>query len=205
MIRGVGSLLTCIPLASIFISYIRTTARMRADETCFGFPRLLSLIFKQLKVPLGTERAIVTRAAEEVNGLVLRSLGIPTNFGASLVRDVGEASTSAQPPPHTEPHQEAQETEAQQTLPPPIPRPPPPQRSKWQEALNAICCMETQVMERIDQTERLMTERLDRHDHRLRAIEDHFHIRRSPTPIPEPRPNEGHADREEGGGNADHE
>ncbi|XP_027163363.1 60S ribosomal protein L23a-like [Coffea eugenioides] len=27
-----------------------------------------------------------------------------------------------------------------------------------------------------------MTERLDRHDRRLRAIENHFHIRRSPTP-----------------------
>ena len=55
MMHGVGRLLTSIPLASIIISYMCTTARMRADETCFGFPRLLSLIFKQLKVPLGTE------------------------------------------------------------------------------------------------------------------------------------------------------
>ena len=44
--------------------------------------------------------------------------------------------------------------------------------------------METRVMERIDQMERLMTEQLDRHDRRLRAIEDHFSIRRSPTPTP---------------------
>ena len=39
-------------------------------------------------------------------------------------------------------------------------------------------------MERIDQTERMMTERLDRQDRRLRAMEDHFHIHRSPTPTP---------------------
>ena len=50
--------------------------------------------------------------------------------------------------------------------------------------------METRVVERIDQTERMMTERLDRHDRRLRAIEDHFHIRRSPTPTPQQE--EGH-------------
>ena len=29
-----------------------------------------------------------------------------------------------------------------------------------------------------------MTERLERQDRRLRAMEDHFHIRRSPSPIP---------------------
>ncbi|XP_071921477.1 uncharacterized protein [Coffea arabica] len=184
MMNGVGRQLTGIPLASIIISYMRTTACMRAGETCFGFPRLRSLIFEKLEVPLGAKRAIVTRATEEVNASILKSLGVPTDFGASLVRDVGEASTSTQPSPHTEPKQEAQETEAQQALPPPTPRPPPPPRSKWQEVLNAICCMETKVMECIDQTERLMMERLDRHDHHLRVMEDHFNIRRSPTPTP---------------------
>ena len=39
-------------------------------------------------------------------------------------------------------------------------------------------------MERIDQTERLMIERLDRHDRYLRSMEDHFNIYRSPTPTP---------------------
>ena len=78
---------------------------MRADETCFGFPHLLFLMFKKFKVSLGAEQTIVTRSAEEVNALILKSLGIPTDFGASLVRDVGEASTSAQPPRHTEPQQ----------------------------------------------------------------------------------------------------
>ncbi|XP_071933319.1 uncharacterized protein [Coffea arabica] len=184
MMHGIGNHMTGIPLPSIIISYMRTTARMGAGHTCFGFPRLLSLIFEKLKVPIGTERAVVTRSAEEVNASILKALGIPTDFGAALVRDTGEASTSTQPPPHTEQQEQAQETEAQQTLPPPTPRPPPPPRSKLQEILNAICCMETRVMERIDQTERMMTERLDRQDRRLRAMEDHFHIHRSPTPTP---------------------
>ncbi|XP_027178132.1 uncharacterized protein LOC113777297 [Coffea eugenioides] len=190
MIHGLGRQLTGIPLPSIIISYMRTTARMRAGETCFGFPRLLSLVFEKLKVPRGTERAVVTRSVEEVNASILNALGISTDFGAALVRDTGEASTSTQPPPHTELQAATQETEAQQTLPPPVPRPPPQPRSKWQELLNAICCMETRVVERIDQTERVMTERLDRHDCRLRAIEDHFHIRRSSTPTP--HQDEGH-------------
>mgnify|MGYP004716244227 CR=1 FL=1 len=123
---------------------MRTTTRMRASETCFGFPRLLSLIFEQLKVPLRAEQAIVIRAAEEVNASVLKSLGIPTDFGVSWVHDIGEASTSTQPPPHTQQEPTVQEIEAQHALPPPTPRPPPPSRSKWQE----ICCME-----HIDQTE----------------------------------------------------
>lgn len=188
--HGVGAQLTDIPLPSIIISYMRTTARMRAGETCFGFPRLLSLIFEKVKVPLGTERAIVTRSVEEVNTSILKALGIATDFGAALVRDTGEASTSAQPPRHTEPQVETREAEAQQALPPPVPRPPPPPRSKWQELLNAICCMEGRVVERIDQMERRMTERLDRHDRRLRAMEEHFNIRRSPTPTPHQE--EGH-------------
>ena len=45
-------------------------------------------------------------------------------------------------------------------------------------------------MKRIDQTEQRMTERLDRHARRLRTMEDHFNIRRSPTPTPHPE--EGH-------------
>ena len=45
-----------------------------------------------------------------------------------------------------------------------------------------------------------MTERLDRHNRRLRAIEDYFHIRRSPTPIPEPMADEETETREEVGG-----
>ncbi|XP_071927592.1 uncharacterized protein [Coffea arabica] len=116
-----------------------------------------------------------------------QSLGIPTDFGASLVRDVGDGSTSAQPSSHPQPRPEAQETEVQPTPPLPIPPPPPPSRSRWQEVLNAIYCMETRVMERIDQQERVLTETLERHDRRLQALEDHFHIHRSPTPIPEPR------------------
>ena len=95
MMHGIGQLLSGIPLTSIIISYMRTTARMRAGETCFGFPRLLSLLFEKLKVPLGTERAIVTKSSEEVSVLILKSLDIPTDFGAVLVRDTGEASTSA--------------------------------------------------------------------------------------------------------------
>ena len=114
--HGVGGQLTGIPLPSIIISYMRTTARMRAGETCFGFPRLLSLIFEKLKVPLGTERAIVTRSADEVSASILKSLSISTDFGAALVRDTGEASTSAQPPPHTQQEPEAQETGAQLEL-----------------------------------------------------------------------------------------
>ena len=69
---------------------------------------------------------------------------------------------------------------------PPVPRPLPPPRSKWQEVLNAICCMETRVMEWIDQHEHHMTEWLERHNRRLRALEDHFQIHRSPTPNPIP-------------------
>ncbi|XP_071904082.1 uncharacterized protein [Coffea arabica] len=105
MMHGVGQQLTGIPLASIIIIYMRTTACMRAGETYFGFPRLLSILFEKLKVPL----------------VLLKSLGIPTDFGASLVRDVGEALTSVQPPPHTQQEPIVQETEAQQDLPPPIP------------------------------------------------------------------------------------
>ena len=93
--HGVGRQLTGIPLPSIIISYMRTTARMRAGKTCFGFPQLLSHLFEKLKVPLGTERAVVTRSTEEVSVLILKSLDIPTDFGAVLVRDTGEASTSA--------------------------------------------------------------------------------------------------------------
>ncbi|XP_071928410.1 uncharacterized protein [Coffea arabica] len=93
MMNGIGRQLTGIPLGSIIISYMRTTAHMRAGETYFGFPRLLSLLFEKLEVPLGAERAIVTKAADEVNVSLLKSLGIPTDFGAPLVRDTGEASS----------------------------------------------------------------------------------------------------------------
>ena len=85
MMHGVGRQLTGIPLASIIISYMRTTARMRAGETCFGFPRLLSFLVEKLEVPLGAERALISKAVDEVNAPLLKSLGIPTDFGALLV------------------------------------------------------------------------------------------------------------------------
>ena len=105
MMHGIGRQLTSIPLTSIIISYMRTTACMRAGETCFGFPHFLSLLFEKLEVALGAERALKTKAVDEVNVSLLKSLGIPTDFGASLVRDgvIVEASTSTQPPPHPQP------------------------------------------------------------------------------------------------------
>ena len=48
-------------------------------------------------------------------------------------------------------------------------------------------------MERIDQQERVVMERLERHDLRLRALEDHFQIRRSPMSTPTLIPSEGQA------------
>ena len=48
-------------------------------------------------------------------------------------------------------------------------------------------------MEWIAPQERALTERLERHDRHLHALEDHFHIRRSSTPIPTPILGEGQA------------
>ena len=48
-------------------------------------------------------------------------------------------------------------------------------------------------MERIDQHERIMTAWLERHDWHLRALEDHFQIRRSLTSTPPPTHGEGQA------------
>ena len=191
MIHGVGAQLTGIPLPSVIISYMRTTARMRPGDSCFGFPRLLSLLFEKLQVNVSTDKALTTKSIDEVTITLLRSLAILTDFGASLLQEraAGEASTSTHPPTHPQSRPEAQETEAQPTQPPP----PPPSRSRWQEVLNAICCMETRVMERIDQQEQVITEKLERHDRRLRALEDHFQIRRSPTPTQTPIPGEGQA------------
>ena len=53
--------------------------------------------------------------------------------------------------------------------------------------------METKIMERIDQNERHMMERLERHDWHLRVLQDHFCIRHSPAPSPTPIPGEGQA------------
>ena len=48
-------------------------------------------------------------------------------------------------------------------------------------------------MEQIDQQERVIMERMERHDWQLRALEDHFQIRRSPIPTPTPIPGVGQA------------
>ena len=55
-------------------------------------------------------------------------------------------------------------------------------------------------MERIDQQERVLSERLEWHDRHLRALEDHFQIRRSPSSIPEPKGEGKQETHVEGGG-----
>ena len=56
-------------------------------------------------------------------------------------------------------------------------------------------------MERIDQQERVLTQQYERHDRRLWALEDHFYIRRSPSPIPTTE--EGHIGTSQGPQDAD--
>ena len=115
MMHRVGTQLIGIPLLIIIICYMRTTAQMRPDYSCFGFPSLVSLLLEKLQVNVGIDKAMLTKPIDEITVTLLKLLAIAMDFGVSLVRDgtTGEASTSTHHPPHPQPDPRAQEPVAQ--------------------------------------------------------------------------------------------
>lgn len=162
MFHGPGPDLIGIPLPSVLISHMRTTARHQNTDYCFGFPRFLTLLFEKKKVNLSGEERVPLKAFDEVTISTLSTLSIPANFGANLVESNGAEGASAS-------FQGGGGGAGPSTSAPP--RPAPDTRPSLKMILDAIYSMERRVMKCLDQQ-----------DARIRHIEDHLRIKQPLTP-----------------------
>lgn len=162
MFHGPGPELAGIPLPSVLISHMRTTARHQNTDYCFGFPRLLTHLFEKKKVNLSGEAQVPLKAFDEITISTLSTLSILANFGANLVEGskAEGASTSFQ----------GGEGSAGPFISAP-PFLPPDTRPSLKKILDAIYSLETRVMKCLDQQ-----------GARIRRIEDHLGIEQPLTP-----------------------
>lgn len=90
MINGRGLEFNSLSLPSIIISYMRTVARSKAHskagKTCFGFPRLLTLLFESEGVNTERERRVQLEATNVVSITVLRQIRMPAAVIAEIQR-----------------------------------------------------------------------------------------------------------------------
>lgn len=61
-------------LCSIIVNYTRTVARSASGDTCFGFPRLISLIMERYGVNVKGQKRMAIHLLDTVNIMVLHSL-----------------------------------------------------------------------------------------------------------------------------------